>query len=231
MKKLIALFSVASVLLTTTLFSGTSSAQAVKKISWETLNEHVQTVEIANPFEDMDIDQIRRLQQVAIINDIVVSGQPLDAESERLGAQARKELEADGIDIDELFKVREQIINQREQEFQSTNPLLDNASIEMSGFLLPLEFEGKKVKEFLLVPYVGACIHEPPPAANQIVYAKLSTPVEPPSLNMFTAATVKGIMTSKLDTPELNLVDGAKEIPSSYTLNVDGIEFIDSTEN
>ncbi|KGJ89489.1 DUF3299 domain-containing protein [Thalassotalea sp. ND16A] len=231
MKKLVALFSLTSILLVSAFWSASSYAKVVKKISWETLNEHVQTVEIANPFESMNIDQIRRLQQVAIINDIVASGQPLDAESEKLGAQARKELEADGINIEELFKVREQIISQRKQEFQSTNPLLDNASIEMSGFLLPLEFEGKKVKEFLLVPYVGACIHEPPPAANQIVYAKLATPVAPPSLNMFTAVTVKGVMTSKLDAPELNLVDGAKEIPTSYTLNVDGIEFIDTTEH
>ena len=86
----------------------------------------------------MDIDQIRKLQQVAIINDIVASGQPLDAESKRLGAQARQELEADDINIDELFKVRAQIIAQRKREFQSTNPMLDNASIEMSGFLLLL---------------------------------------------------------------------------------------------
>jgi hypothetical protein len=26
------------------------------------------------------------------------------------------------------------------------------------------------VKEFLLVPYFGACIHSPPPPANQIVH-------------------------------------------------------------
>ena len=28
------------------------------------------------------------------------------------------------------------------------------------------------MKEFLLVPFVGACIHVPPPPANQIVYVK-----------------------------------------------------------
>jgi uncharacterized protein len=28
------------------------------------------------------------------------------------------------------------------------------------------------VKEFLLVPFVGACIHVPPPPPNQIVYVK-----------------------------------------------------------
>ncbi len=30
------------------------------------------------------------------------------------------------------------------------------------------------VSEFFLVPYVGACIHVPPPPPNQIVYVKLN---------------------------------------------------------
>jgi len=28
------------------------------------------------------------------------------------------------------------------------------------------------VNEFLLVPYLGACIHVPPPLPNQIIYVK-----------------------------------------------------------
>jgi hypothetical protein len=39
----------------------------------------------------------------------------------------------------------------------------------MAGFVTPLAFQGTKITEFLLVPYVGACIHVPPPPANQIV--------------------------------------------------------------
>ncbi len=34
------------------------------------------------------------------------------------------------------------------------------------------DFEATTVKEFLLVPFVGACIHVPPPPANQIIYVK-----------------------------------------------------------
>ena len=37
---------------------------------------------------------------------------------------------------------------------------------------MPLDFESTTVKEFLLVPFVGACIHVPPPPANQIIYVK-----------------------------------------------------------
>jgi hypothetical protein len=46
---------------------------------------------------------------------------------------------------------------------------LDGQVIRMAGFVTPLAFEGPNLVEFLLVPYVGACIHVPPPPANQIV--------------------------------------------------------------
>lgn len=222
MKNIFSLFSIV-----TLLFSGAVFSKEVKQVSWSTLNEHVQTKEIENPFENFEIEQIRMLQQVAIVDDIIASGQEIDDESKKLADTARKTLTEQGIDIDKMFKIREEIITQRKMEFQSTNPALDNQNIEMSGFLLPLEFEGKKIKEFLLVPYVGACIHEPPPAPNQIVYAKLQTPIEPPSLSMFTAIKVNGLMKSELVSPELNLVDGAKQIPTSYTLTVDSVEFIE----
>jgi hypothetical protein len=49
---------------------------------------------------------------------------------------------------------------------------LDGKTIRMPGFVVPLEGDGQVVNEFLLVPYYGACIHVPPPPANQIVYVK-----------------------------------------------------------
>ena len=56
---------------------------------------------------------------------------------------------------------------------------LNGIQAKLPGFVVPLELSGGgKVKEFLLVPYFGACIHYPPPPANQIVYVKLDTPVE-----------------------------------------------------
>jgi hypothetical protein len=46
---------------------------------------------------------------------------------------------------------------------------LDHKDVRISGFLLPLSFSGTKVTQFLLVPFVGACIHVPAPPANQLV--------------------------------------------------------------
>jgi uncharacterized protein len=44
--------------------------------------------------------------------------------------------------------------------------------VHIGGYVVPLDFDATRVKEFLLVPYVGACIHVPPPPANQIIYVK-----------------------------------------------------------
>ncbi len=52
-------------------------------------------------------------------------------------------------------------------------PALDGELVRLPGFVVPLEIDGTKISEFLLVPYYGACIHVPPPPANQTVYVRL----------------------------------------------------------
>ncbi|MCU7857772.1 MAG: DUF3299 domain-containing protein [Candidatus Thiodiazotropha sp. (ex Lucinoma annulata)] len=51
---------------------------------------------------------------------------------------------------------------------------LDGKRVRLPGFVVPIEGDGKKLSEFLLVPYYGACIHVPPPPANQTVYVKVA---------------------------------------------------------
>lgn len=51
-----------------------------------------------------------------------------------------------------------------------TSPLLAGRRISLTGFLVPLDFETDVLGEFLLIPYFGGCIHEPPPPANQTVH-------------------------------------------------------------
>ncbi len=53
---------------------------------------------------------------------------------------------------------------------------LNGANIRLPGYVVPLDFSRGEIREFLLVPYFGACIHSPPPPANQIVHVVLSKP-------------------------------------------------------
>jgi hypothetical protein len=45
--------------------------------------------------------------------------------------------------------------------------------ISIKGFMMPLDYEAKEVVEFLFMPYVPACMHVPPPPANQLVLVKM----------------------------------------------------------
>ncbi|MBP6276782.1 MAG: DUF3299 domain-containing protein [Limnohabitans sp.] len=56
------------------------------------------------------------------------------------------------------------------------NPLLLGQNVRLPGFLVPLEDVPDGMKEFLLVPYFGACVHSPAPPANQIVHVVLDKP-------------------------------------------------------
>jgi uncharacterized protein len=55
---------------------------------------------------------------------------------------------------------------------------LNGKRVQIGGYIVPLDFDATTVKEFLLVPFVGACIHVPPPPANQIIYVKSGKGVE-----------------------------------------------------
>lgn len=51
------------------------------------------------------------------------------------------------------------------------NPAMNGAQVKIPGYIVPLEQKkAGEITEFLLVPYFGACIHTPPPPANQILH-------------------------------------------------------------
>jgi hypothetical protein len=55
---------------------------------------------------------------------------------------------------------------------------LDGLIVRMPGYILPLDYaERGQAREFLFLPYHGACIHYPPPPPNQIVYLRSAEPV------------------------------------------------------
>ena len=73
-----------------------------------------------------------------------------------------------------------------------TEPSLDGARVKLPGYLVPLEESAAGHTEFLLVPYFGACIHTPPPPANQIV---LVVPAKPaPGLRSMDTVWVSGVL-------------------------------------
>lgn len=72
-----------------------------------------------------------------------------------------------------------------------TRPELDGRALRLSGYVVPLDRPLGPLRELLLVPYFGACIHTPPPPANQIVHVILA---KPHPLRSMEAVTVSGVL-------------------------------------
>jgi len=69
---------------------------------------------------------------------------------------------------------------------------LDGAAVKLTGYVVPLEGGKAALKEFLLVPYFGACVHSPPPPANQIVHVVADAPAS--GLHTMDAVSVTGTL-------------------------------------
>ena len=94
------------------------------------------------------------------------------------------------------------------------NPLLDGAYIKMPGYIIPIDLSTAGVTSFVLVPYVGACLHTPPPPPNQLVFVTSETPW--PSDSLWDAVWVTGQMLHEIQSTEV--------AQTGYTLKADKME-------
>ncbi|WP_231388715.1 DUF3299 domain-containing protein [Pseudooceanicola algae] len=83
-----------------------------------------------------------------------------------------------------------------DQNGSKMNTKLDGQRIRMPGYMIPLESGSSGISEFILVPYVGACIHVPPPPPNQLVFVTSATPW--PRDQLWEAIWVTGTMSVKM---------------------------------
>lgn len=102
-----------------------------------------------------------------------------------------------------------------------TNPELIGQRVRLSGYLLPLEFDGGEVSEFLLVPFVGACIHVPPPPPNQIVHVVLDGRYAADSV--YAPVTVTGTLSTSEGQVNLFLNDGNAMVDHGYRLKAETV--------
>ena len=87
-------------------------------------------------------------------------------------------------------------------------------NVRIPGFIVPIDYSGTGVTAFILVPYVGACVHVPPPPANQLVFVTTPTPYE--NSGLFEAVNVTGIFGVSTISTQLAEV--------GYALSADKIE-------
>jgi len=92
---------------------------------------------------------------------------------------------------------------------------LNGRRVHMAGMVVPLEGDGQKMSEFLMVAYFGACIHVPPPPSNQIVYVTTGDKKvdEPP---LFGSVWVTGTLNTEYSNNDVG--------DAGYTLHAEKVE-------
>ncbi len=197
------------------LLTATLSAESIELL-WPDLQGEVG--EFKDPFTELDSDQLFQVGMVARLRgSAAATDKPLPPEDAAELADRTQQLEDAGIDIDYLLDQRAKVTEMRRQRAMNTREDYDAKTIRIPGYLLPLDVTEGEVMEFLLVPWVGACIHTPPPPPNQIVYVKLAEPWKVRS--QWEPVYVEGTMQSGDITKGLYLVDGTADIHIGYTLN------------
>jgi nickel/cobalt exporter len=188
-------------------------AAAAPMATWASLAPSVEPYD--DPFAEMPYEQIEALRTILRADMSAEAGQ-LDAAMAEAAADARRLVEEAGLDVEALFAQREIIMQRREEaELGVTTTHLDQ-TVVMDGYALPLRAEDGRIVEFLLVPWVGACIHTPPPSANQIVHVDYPQGFE--AFSQFTPIRLEGRLRHRPAEHELFLVDGTMPVAASYAM-------------
>lgn len=193
-----------------------SYGMETKEIQWDDLIPKLPPQD--NPLVDLSEEEVGFIEYIIYLREFL----PKEVTPENQQYfdevdEALPELNKKGIDVDK-------IIEERRYRNSAVNTELNNQIITLSGYLLPLDLSGNAVTDFLLVPYVGACIHTPPPPQNQIVHAISATPSSYEVEEMFKPVSVTGRLKVKSSSKELFLSDGSSDINIGYSLSVEKIE-------
>jgi len=205
--------------------SGPAFAEHPRKLNWEML------IPATPPLENF-LDVVPTDQQEALSDIDYWKSFPTGEVGPELAYQrdeAKKDVDADrekfaklGVDIDALYEKYLEWVAEIDRRGKLTERKLDGKRVALAGYLLPLDFNPDGTNEFLLVPYVGACIHVPPPPPNQVVYVKSSKPYE--SVNLFEGVLITGKMKVQSQTRDLSFIDGSSDVGSGYVLEGETIE-------
>ncbi len=136
--------------------------------------------------------------------------------------EVTERLKKQDVDVEALFVAREQIMKQREALGSKPNNEVVGSKHRIPGYITPIEMDGTKVTKFFLVPSAGACIHTPPPPANQLVLIDYPQGIE--LVSLMTPVWVEGELTGHQSKENVNYSDGAANVQSVYAMKADGIE-------
>ena len=203
------------------LLAAPATADLARELAWRDLAPGGDR--LVDPLADLTGDQRLDLEAVAWARAAERRGEISSvAEEYEIAVEMASGLARQGLDVDALVAKYESFRAEVDALNRRVDDGLDGQVVRIPGYALPLEFAGIAVKELLLVPYFGACIHVPPPPPNQMVFVTLD---EPYVVNeLFAPVWITGRMSVKRSTASLAYVDGRASLETGYTLAGTGIE-------
>lgn len=194
------------------------ATHADKLIRWSNLLPQAKPLQ--DPFNTLTQDQRFDIETIIWARSLTDEERAL--EHNRLPVEDAKKYERQfrdaGLNVEKLIKDQDAFLKEVARRQKLVNNALDGADVKLAGYLLPLEFTETGDKNFLLVPYVGACVHVPPPPANQIVLVRLAKKMV--VRDLFTPVWITGRMKTKISSQSLFLVDGTRDVTVGY--HIDG---------
>ena len=200
---------------------GTAFAVEPRLLSWEDLIPEAEPIE--NPFLELSesvrddllyVERIRADLKFGLVDE--------NGEEHQRMLETEAALKEQGVD----FQALERAAAELDQEIKRRNAMvvqdIDGEIVRMPGYALPLEASDAGVREFLLVPYVGACIHVPPPPPNQIVYVEIDKPYDVESL--YEPIWITGRISIEQASRALSFVDGENQVATGYKISGISIE-------
>ena len=130
--------------------------------------------------------------------------------------EARERLALAGHDADDLLERRLVVMEQRRDRATGVSEHLLGREIALEGHVLPLRESDGRVDLFLFVPWVGACIHTPPPPPNQMIRVEIPEGIA--DEEAYYAVRLQGVLEHEPTISNLFLVDGQRFVESSYVL-------------
>lgn len=200
-------------------------AQAARELRWEDLLP-APTATMADPFGAMTAEQLADLARVEYIrwwleNDGASADEgAIDPsfQQQKL-AELEQTLTGQGLDVDALLAQVEVERDRRQVQREVTNGDVEGQLVQLPGYVLPLDpGDSRELRAFLLVPYVGACIHVPPPPPNQMVFVEAQAGVKNPGV--FSPVKITGQIRRDRRTYDLFRVDGSRPVTVGYSLTL-----------
>ena len=192
-------------------------AQAEKLIDWTNLQPELPPLQ--DPFSSLTQDQRFDIETIIWARGLSTEERDLDYNRQPVedAAKFERQFEKAGLNVSKMLEDYRtfQVEIARRQGLVNTS--LNDTPVKIAGYLLPLEFSEKGETDFLLVPYVGACVHVPPPPANQMVLVRLDK--KKVVKDLFTPVWVSGKLKTEELSSSLNLSDGSRKVLVGYNIN------------